>query len=1407
MGIAVLGPLEIDGHRDGLAPRDRVVLSVLVVRGGETSRTDTLADALWGERPPASWSTVVHGCIARLRKRLGAAAIESGPAGYRLTLTESELDCRRFERLLERAREVLDGDDPERAAYVVQEALDLWRGPALSDLEEWEPGRVEAARLDGLRMDAEEVRVEAGLRAGHARDVLELSRALAAQAPFRERRWALLAQGLHQTGRQAEALGALRRARALLVEQFGLDPGRELVDLEQSLLRGDSGIDAVPSRAISTVSPYRGLLPYGAEDVDIFFGREDDLEACLRRLRDSKVLAVVGPSGIGKSSLLMAGVVAALARAATPVLLTTPGARPLDSLADLRPRGRQTVVVDQAEEAVTLCSDPAEREQFFAALAAHVGAGGSLALSLRADHLGDLAPYPDIARILEEGLYLLGPMGEANLRAAVEGPARRAGFRLEPGLVDLLVREVEGEPAALPLLSHVMRETWSRREGPTLTVEGYRATGGIRHAVSQTAESLYEAMNEVQRHRLRNLLLRLVVPSEAGDPVSAPVPRARLLVDDAHARLVEDLVDARLLSIDGDTVQLAHESLARVWPRLRGWLDDDVEGLRLLRHLAGAADAWDAMARPESELYRGARLSRMLEWCAHARADLSEAETAFLEASATLAVSEEQRERERSARERRTNRRLRGALAGVGVLGVLAVVAGGLAVRSAERADAERDQAQAAADLADARRAGAVALTNPDLPLSLLLATSALEVDDSAASWDSLTGALMRSPSMLRPLPLTSFVVDLDTSPDGALLAVSQPVDGVGLALLDAATHEPLPLADHTASSGVAFSPDSRQVAVAVNQWPGDRGGPPRIDPQPVRLFDVPSGNLSARQLGGFPEGASVEYALGFSGDGRRLVAAVDQLDPVTGAVSHTFATVWDLAEPSRPVLELPVSDYPVLELSPDASRLHVALTGGEDRPFRTYDVESGRLLAAAGSASLPLGTTGSGDLSPNGSTLAVPAADMVLLIDTGDLRRTRPPLLVDPGVVVERAEFSHDGTLVAGATREGQVLVWDSRTGKQVFAVEEGASWGIGFSADDSILLSGPQSWDLSGTRGLFAVGKGSRTAAYDVSKPGPDGHTLVRQQGHRMWFVDDRTGRRTVVRHLRPPDLFHDWSSDATRVLSWRDGGTLRLWDTATGRLLARRDLADSGPMVSAFHTSGEEIYVNAVEEHRLLVLDPTTLTPVRAPIDLGARVLAVEPHPDGTVIAVADDGAVLRVAPSSGRVQRVAGAGTLRHDAWEVELSADGTRLLGPRLTEGDDEIELLDVTTWKRLGSAPWDGELGRYDLSPDGTQLATLEADQLVLHDGRDGSRVATIDLPGPLPQARLTYLPDSSGVLLTGLDGRTWTLPTRPESWVARACELAGRDLTREEWEQYFPGRSYRPTCPGTTQRAELSPS
>ena len=614
-------------------------------------------------------------------------------------------------------------------------------------------------------MDAEELRVEAEVRAGHAQAVLEQARALVAQAPFRERRWALLATALYQSGRQREALGAVQRARTMLVEELGLDPGRELVDLEQRLLRQDPALTPGAHGEASPVCPYRGLLPYDAEDADSFYGREDDLAACLRRLRDSGVLVVVGPSGIGKSSLVCAGVVAALTRGDTPVLVGTPGAHPMDLLAGLKPRGRQTLVVDQVEEALTLCTDPAERATFFTALATHVGAGGGLVLSLRADHLGDLAPYADIARILEEGLYLLGPMREPELRRAIEAPAHRAGLRLEPGLVDLMIREVEGEPAGLPMLSHVLRETWERREGSTLTVDGYKATGGIQHAVSQSAETLYDALDDPQRARLRSLLLRLVMPTDDGEPVRARVPRDKVTADEAHRWLVEQLVEARLLSIDGETVQIAHEALVRVWPRLRDWLDDDVDGQRLFRHLAAAAESWNAMDRPDSELYRGPRLSRTLEWRARSTADLNDTESDFLQASAALAEAERGATEARVARERRVNRRLRGSLAGVALLLAVALVAGFLALRGADQAREQRSRAQQAATLAEAGRASAQALHHEILSTTLLVQVAALQFDDTSPQiWENLASTLAGAGSLRIRVP---------TGADGMAAAVA----------------------------------------------------------------------------------------------------------------------------------------------------------------------------------------------------------------------------------------------------------------------------------------------------------------------------------------------------------------------------------------------------------------------------------------------------------------------------------------------------------------------------------------------------------------------------------------------------------------------------------------------------------
>ncbi|HEY7717417.1 MAG TPA: BTAD domain-containing putative transcriptional regulator, partial [Pedococcus sp.] len=172
MGIGVLGQLEVDGATSTLGLRDRVVLEALAVSPGASVSADALAEAIWGEHPPASWSKVVQGCVVRLRKVLGVDAIETSPQGYRLIHHSDHVDHLMFARLLSRARELVAGREPERAAHVLREGLALWRGDPFPDLAEWGPGRVASERLVELRSEAEELLVEAGLLAGHHREAL-----------------------------------------------------------------------------------------------------------------------------------------------------------------------------------------------------------------------------------------------------------------------------------------------------------------------------------------------------------------------------------------------------------------------------------------------------------------------------------------------------------------------------------------------------------------------------------------------------------------------------------------------------------------------------------------------------------------------------------------------------------------------------------------------------------------------------------------------------------------------------------------------------------------------------------------------------------------------------------------------------------------------------------------------------------------------------------------------------------------------------------------------------------------------------------------------------------------------------------------------------------------------------------
>ncbi|WP_449349217.1 nSTAND1 domain-containing NTPase [Streptomyces shaanxiensis] len=392
-------------------------------------------------------------------------------------------------------------------------------------------------------------------------------------------------------------------------------------------------------------SPYPGLARFGTGDGEHFHGRDELIAELVGLTARKRFVAVVGASGSGKSSLVRAGLIPALrggegapagpggsasrggggeaagsgAPPAVPRLaairLLTPGPHPLRTHAALfAPHdgaGDTLLVVDQFEEVFTLCSDVEERVRFLRELtaAADPASGLRVVIAVRADFYGRCAEHGPLAEALRHSALLVGPMPAAALREAVVRPAAARRLVAERALTARIVADVAGEPGGLPLMAHALREVWRRRNGKTLTLAAYEAVGGVRGAVAHTAEAVHAQCTPAEAAALRRLLLRLVNPGDGTEDTRRPVDRAELDVDPTTAHVLELMVRGRLLTVDGTTVDLAHEALLGAWPRLRAWLDADRERLRLHRALTEAALGWDALGRDAGALYRGTRLT------------------------------------------------------------------------------------------------------------------------------------------------------------------------------------------------------------------------------------------------------------------------------------------------------------------------------------------------------------------------------------------------------------------------------------------------------------------------------------------------------------------------------------------------------------------------------------------------------------------------------------------------------------------------------------------------------------------------------------------------------------------------------------------------------------------------------
>ena len=374
--------------------------------------------------------------------------------------------------------------------------------------------------------------------------------------------------------------------------------------------------------------PYKGLAPFEPSDAGSFFGRERLVGELAARTVGTGLLAIVGASGSGKSSLIMAGLLPSLSVGLLPgsdrwnQVTMRPGTHPTKeletALATAERNSRTVVVVDQFEEVFTMVVDEAERAVFIDRLVTVALDPNSaiVVIAIRADYAGHCAAYPELADLLAANLVLVGPMTPDELQRAIQLPARRAGVRIESELVDVLVHEVADEPGGLPLLSSTaLVELWQARDGGWIRLDVDERTGGVRGAVSRLAEDSYGQLSEAERNTARTVLLRLVGEAEGDAAVRRRVPASEfdLEHDPATAAVLDRLTSDRLLTTNDGMVEIAHEALIREAPDfMRGWKRTPLGGdfAAISRRLK----LWAERDRDGGDLYRGARLSAALDW-------------------------------------------------------------------------------------------------------------------------------------------------------------------------------------------------------------------------------------------------------------------------------------------------------------------------------------------------------------------------------------------------------------------------------------------------------------------------------------------------------------------------------------------------------------------------------------------------------------------------------------------------------------------------------------------------------------------------------------------------------------------------------------------------------------------------
>lgn len=1173
---------------------------------------------------------------------------------------------------------------------------------------------------------------------------------------------------------------------------------------------------APPADSCITPNPYKGLLAFQSADSDDFFGREALTEKLVKRLQEKtalmRFLAVIGPSGSGKSSLVNAGLIPGLLRGMLPgserwyVANMVPGTSPIDQLAttlaklasnrpdELRAGlnqdrrallrtvlsilpndGSQLVlVIDQFEELFTLVDDEKVRFHFMDLIhdaVTDVRSRLYVIVTLRADFYDRPLLYADFGELVHSRMETVLPLTTGELERAIVEPARRAGVFFEPGLVASIISDVNYQPGALPLLQFALTELFDHRQGRTLTRNAYLEIGGAVGALARRVDETYDTLDAAGQEFARQMFLRLVALGDGVEDTRRRVPRSDLLAITKHSDAMDDVIDTfadiRLLSLDHDpvtrrpTVELAHEAILREWRRLRGWLEESRHDIRTERLLAAATEEWLQAQCDVSFVLRGSRLDQFQSWAAEARLALSTKERDFLDASLAERERQTHIERRREAHElelareaaiaqRQSAIRLRYLVA---VLSVFFLITLGLLVIAFN----SRNDALFQARIALSRQLAAQAVSELQKPLgndefAALLAVRSLKIQYDPVADEALTMAVDR-------LPLKAFrghtdeIYSVAFSPNGKS-AVTGSADHTAK-LWDVMTAEVMAIYNHDDEVHAAvFSPDGQYIVTGCAD-------------HMVRLW-----NTSGQLVRTFTGHSDAVFTVAFSPDGKYILSGGEDL----------IIRLWDAATGQQVrTLTGHTSLVRTVAFSPDGK---LALSSGNDIVVRLWDITTGQQIRTFSGHSESVNSV---VFSPDSKSALTGSTDNTARlwdIATGQLLRT----FVGHSNSVRSVAFSPDGTVVLTGSGDYTARLWDLATGHPLRTLRGHTNkiWSAAFSPDGKYVLTGSidltaKLWDIS--KAGFRTLNGHTDEVHGVAVS-PDGSYILTTSADRTAILWDAKKFQQVRTFTGYPDIIWcgAFSFDGKYVLVAGRGHTAMLWDVASGQQLRTFSGHTNDVYGVAFSPNGKYV-VTASLDNTARIWETSTGRLIYT-LNHASQVRSAVFSPDGKYVLTgsSENAAWLWDAATGERVRSFKFAGEGDDIIWGLAFSPDGKYAL----TGSTAQTALLwDTATGQQLRTfSGHKNAIYSAVFSPDGKYILTGSADRTaILWDTATGKQLRTLSGHGSAVWSA-TFLPDGKYVLTGSFDGtaRLWDVDYR--DFLATACKQLLRDLTPQEREQ-----------------------